>query len=70
MTLDVGGDDLKLKVWDIRQGFEKPAAINKRSVFMLMVHVKLPTPYDNLTQLTNGLLDSKQALQVSRVIQT
>lgn len=28
----IGGDDLKLKVWDIRQGFENPATVNKRSV--------------------------------------
>lgn len=49
MAVDVGGDDLKLKVWDIRQGFEKPAAINKRSVFMLMVDAKLPASYDDLT---------------------
>ncbi|EIM83306.1 WD-40 repeat-containing protein [Stereum hirsutum FP-91666 SS1] len=29
-TIYSGGDDLKLKVWDIRQGFEKPATVNKR----------------------------------------
>jgi len=25
-----GGDDLKLKTWDVRQGFDHPAAVNKR----------------------------------------
>ena len=27
-----GGDDLQLKVWDIRQGFDQPIIVNKRCV--------------------------------------
>lgn len=27
-----GGDDLRLKVWDIRQGFDQPIVVNKRYV--------------------------------------
>jgi diphthamide biosynthesis protein 7 len=27
-----GGDDLKLKGWDVRQGFDHPTFVNKRSV--------------------------------------
>ena len=30
--LPPGGDDLRLKVWDIRQGFDQPIIINKRCV--------------------------------------
>jgi diphthine methyl ester acylhydrolase len=30
--LSQGGDDLQLKVWDIRQGFEQPIITNKRCV--------------------------------------
>ena len=28
--LDEGGDDLKMKAWDIRQGFTQPMFVNKR----------------------------------------
>jgi diphthamide biosynthesis protein 7 len=30
--LSQGGDDLQLKVWDVRQGFEQPIITNKRCV--------------------------------------
>ena len=30
--LSKGGDDLQLKVWDIRQGFDQPTTTNKRCV--------------------------------------
>ena len=33
-----GGDDLQLKVWDIRQGFEQPIITNKRYVAHNRVH--------------------------------
>ena len=28
--LDEGGDDLKMKAWDIRQGFTHPMFVNKK----------------------------------------
>lgn len=28
----LGGDDLKLKAWDVRQGFESPTFVNRRSL--------------------------------------
>jgi diphthine methyl ester acylhydrolase len=28
--LDEGGDDLKMKAWDIRQGFMQPMFVNKK----------------------------------------
>jgi hypothetical protein len=28
--LPPGGDDLRLKVWDVRQGFDQPIIVNKR----------------------------------------
>jgi hypothetical protein len=30
LFLDEGGDDLKLKAWDIRQGFAQPTFVNKK----------------------------------------
>lgn len=33
---DLGGDDLKLKAWDVRQGFDSPVFVNKRSIFSVV----------------------------------
>ena len=39
-----GGDDLRLKVWDIRQGFEQPIIVNKRCVAKDECLQPLPSP--------------------------
>lgn len=32
INFNLGGDDLKMKAWDIRQGFDQPLFVNKRYV--------------------------------------
>jgi len=32
LTISTGGDDCKMKGWDIRQGFDQPTFVNKRFV--------------------------------------
>lgn len=38
----LGGDDLRLKVWDIRQGFTHPTFVNKRYTFMAFDRLTCP----------------------------
>lgn len=44
LTSDTGGDDLKLKGWDTRQGFSQPTFTNKRFVLPLNASMSLIPP--------------------------